>query len=205
MTIYEQERLNDAKTQGFKTYTRYFKFKITNPDSSATGEEGGFIDPIKAQDYTDFNGEGELEKYECKARGYIRWFNLCLNLSRFGIFYQDVKEVDGATATDTPTSVTFIMGYEQANEEALYWKDNEGNEYKGAQEVFKYLAAFVLANDYKSFAAVYDPTLDTQGRNPSGGHFGITDKFLTALKVCEDIEEAKGYITIEEIDNPIEA
>ena len=204
MTIYEQQRQDDAKTQGFRTYTRYFKFTISNPGASGENK-GGFIDPIKAQDYTDFNWEGNLEDYEDKARGYIRWFNLCLNLSRFGIFYQDVKEVAGATSTDTPTSVTFVMGYDNANEEALYWKDASGKEYKGAEEVFKYLIGFVMANDYKSFAAVYDPTVDDIGRNPSGGHLGITDKFLTAEKLCDDVESAYSYITMEEIDNPITA
>ena len=201
-TIYEQERKDNAKTQGWKVYSRYFKFTITNP-GGATGEKAGFIDPMKAQDNVDFDEDvGTLEDYENKARGYIRWFNLCLNLSKFGVFYQNVKNIEDGSSTTSPTSVTFIMGYEQADDEALVIKDGDKT-YKGVQEVFKYLAGFVLSNNYKSFATVFDPTKDTQGKNPSGGPIGLRDKFLTAEKVADDLDTAMGLVTVEEIDSPI--
>ena len=47
-TLYEQDRENDKTTQGFRVYTRYFNFEISNPKGSASGEEGGFIDAMKA-------------------------------------------------------------------------------------------------------------------------------------------------------------
>ena len=201
-TLYEQDRLNDKATQGFRVYTRYFNFEISNPKSGATGEEGGFIDSMKAQDYVDFDPDaGTHEKNQDKARGYIRWVNLCLSLSRFGIFFQEVNELTGADALTAPTSIKFTMGYENANEEALYIKDGE-NEYRGAEEVFKYLAGWALCHDYKSFATVWNPTKDTEGRNPSEGPIGIGEEWLTAKKLYDSLEDAMAAVTIEEVDSP---
>lgn len=201
-TLYEQDRENDKTTQGFRVYTRYFNFEISNPKGSASGEEGGFIDAMKAQDYVDFDPTaGTLNKYRDKARGYIRWINLCLSLSRYGIFFQEVNELSGATSLDTPTTIKFTMGYENANEEALYIKDGD-KEYKGAQEVFKYLAGWALSHDYKSFANVFDPTIDSEGRNPSEGPIGMLDEFLTAKKLFDTLEDAMSAVTIEEVDSP---
>lgn len=201
-TLYEQDRENDKTTQGFRVYTRYFNFEISNPKGSASGEEGGFIDAMKAQDYVDFDPTaGTLNKYRDKARGYIRWINLCLSLSRYGIFFQEVNELSGATSLDTPTKIKFTMGYENANEEALYIKDDD-KEYKGAQEVFKYLAGWALSHDYKSFANVFDPTIDSEGRNPSEGPIGMLDEFLTAKKLFDTLEDAMSAVIIEEVDSP---
>lgn len=201
-TIYEQEINDNKKTQGFKVYSRYFKFTITNP-GSGSGNKAGFIDPMKAQDYVDFDEEaGTLEKYEDKARGYIRWFNMCLSLSKFGVFYQQVKKINGATSLDTPSSVIFVMGYEQADEPALYIKDGD-KEYKGAEQVFKYLAGYALCHSYKSFANVWNPTVDDIGRNPSGAPLGLREEFLTAEKIVDDIDTAMGSVEVEEIDNPL--
>ena len=201
-TIYELDRENDKETQGFRVYTRYFDFEISNPKTGATGEEGGFIDALKAQDYVDFDPTaGTLEKNEDKARGYIRWINLCLSLSRFGVFFQEVNELTGADALTAPTKITFTMGYENANEEALYIK-NEDKEYKGAEEVFKFLAGWALSHDYKSFAVVFDPTIDSQGRNPSSGPIGMKEEYLTATKLFDSLEEAMDAVTIKEVDFP---
>ena len=201
-TIYEQDRLNDKETQGFRVYTRYFNFEISNPKSGATGEEGGFVDAMKAQDYVDFDPTaGTLDKNRDKARGYIRWVNLCLSLSKFGVFFQEVNELTGATALDTPTKIKFTMGYENANEEALYIKDGE-QEYKGAQEVFKYLAGWALSHNYKSFADVWNPELDSQGKNPSGGPIGFQNEFLSCTKLFDTLDDAMAAVTIEEIDFP---
>lgn len=202
-TIYELDRENDKETQGFRVYTRYFNFSISNPKTGATGEEGGFIDAMKAQDYVDFDPTaGTLEKNEDKARGYIRWINLCLSLSRYGIFFQEVNELTGADALTAPTKITFTMGYENANEEALYIKDKDGTEYRGAEEVFKYLAGWALSHDYNSFANVFDPTIDSQGRNPSGGPIGMKEEYLKASKLYDTLDSAMEAVTIEEVNSP---
>ena len=201
-TLYEQDRENDKETQGFRVYTRYFDFEISNPKTGATGEEGGFIDAMKAQDYVDFDEKaGTLEKNEDKARGYIRWYNLCLSLSQYGIFFQEVNELAGADALTAPTKIKFTMGYENANEEAMYVK-YKGKEYKGAIEVLKFYAGIALSNNYKSFANVYNPTLDDQGMNPSGGPIGFIDEFLTASKLYDTLEDAMDAVTITEVDSP---
>lgn len=202
-TLYELDRENDKSTQGFRVYTRYFDFEISNPKTSATGEDGGFIDALKAQDYVDFDpSAGTLEKNEDKARGYIRWINLCLSLSRFGVFFQEVNELTGATALSTPSKIKFTMGYENANEEALYWKDKDGKEYKGAKEVFPFLAGWALCHDYKSFAHVFDPTIDTQGRNPSSGPIGIREEYLKANKLFDTLDDAIAAVTMTEVNSP---
>lgn len=201
-TLYEQDRENDKTTQGFRVYTRYFNFEISNPKSGATGEEGGFIDAMKAQDYVDFDPEqGTLEKYEDKARGYIRWINLCLSLSQYGIFFQEVNELTDADSLTAPSAIKFTIGYENANEEAMYVKYKD-KEYKGAIEVLKFYAGIVLSNNYKSFANVFDPTKDEQGKNPSGGPIGMIDEFLTASKLYDTLDDAIDAVTIEEVDSP---
>ena len=201
-TIYEQDRLNDKETQGFRVYTRYFNVEISNPSSGATGEEGGFIDSMKSQDYVDYDPTaGTLAQQEDKSRGYIRWVNLCLSLSRNGIFFQEVNELSGADALTAPSAIKFTMGYENANEEAMYVNYN-GVEYKGAIEVLKFYAGWALSHDYKSFADVWNPEVDSQGRNPSGGPIGFVSKFLTASKLFDSLEDAMAAVTIEEVDGP---
>ncbi len=129
MTIYSEEKPEYIKTNGLKVFSRYFKFEIANPQTNATGDASGFIDALKPQDYADYDSSaGTVEKYASKARGYIRWLNLSLALSKFGIFFMEVDELTGATALDTPTKITFTVGYEQADE--MYAKDTEGNEWK---------------------------------------------------------------------------
>lgn len=180
---------------------KYFKFVITNPNTEATGNKAGFIDALKVQDYVDFDDEtyGSLEKYIAKGLGYIRWLNLCSALSNFGIFFMEVDVLEGATSTETPTSIKFTVGYEQTD--AMYIKLSDGTEFKGI-DVLKYLIAFVLTNNYKSFVQIFDPTIRTFGENPSNLPHGITDKFLTAEKLCDTIDEAYRFISIEEVNSP---
>lgn len=181
--------------------SRYFKFTITNPNVDATDKKAGFIDALKVQDYVDFNIEtlGTLDKYTAKGLGYIRWLNLCSALSNFGIFFLEVDVLEGATSVETPTSIEFTIGYEQTD--AMYIKLQDGTEIKDI-DVLKYITAFVMSNNYQSFVQVFDPTLKTFGNSPSKLPHGICDKFLTAEKLCDTIDEAMGFITITEIDSP---
>lgn len=185
---------------GFTIDSKYFKFKIENP-SSETGK--GFIDAMKAFDYVDFSEDeesvGTLEQHTNKALGYIRWINLCNTLSNFGIFFLEVDVLEGATALTEPTSIEFTIGYEQPS--AMYIKTSDGTEYKGI-DALKYLVAYVMSNKYQSFAQVYDPTKKDFGEKPSTLPNGIFDKFLTADKLCDTIEDAYEFITITEVDGP---
>lgn len=181
--------------------SRYFKFTITNPNTSATDKKAGFIDALKVQDYVDFDTEslGTIEQYTAKGLGYIRWLNLCSVLSNYGIFFMEVDTLEGATSVETPTSIEFTVGYEQTD--AMYIKLQDGTEIKDI-DVLKYLTAFVMSNNHQSFVQIFDPSVRTFGENPSKLPHGICDKFLTAEKLCDTIDEAMGFITIAEIDGP---
>lgn len=189
--------------------SKYFKFKINKPSVEETVDvklgngTAGFIDAMKTQDYVDFPNEGEiegtLEQFTAKGLGYIRWLNLCTALSNFGIFFLEVDTLEGATYIDAPTSVEFTIGYEQPS--AMYIKTSEGVEYQGI-DVLKYLVAYVMCNNYKSFVQVFDPTKRIYGERASELPFGICDKVLIAKKLCDNIEDAYQYIEITEVDGP---
>lgn len=177
--------------------TRYFRFFITNLNTSATGNAGGFIDSMKPQDYTDFDSTaGTLAKNEDKARGYLRWINLSIALSQFGASYLEVNSLDGANALTAPTKIVFTMGFEQADK--MYAKDDEGNEYKDI-DALKYYVGVALKNQYKGIVEVWNPTPDTQGKNPSGMPMGLTTPMLTASALIEKSASIDGCVTIQEI------
>lgn len=177
--------------------SRYFKFKITNPNKSASDKKAGFIDSMPSQEYVDFDPElGTLEEYTAKGLGYIRWLNLSLALSNFGIFRLEVDSLDGATSIETPNSIEFTIGYEQTD--AMYLKI--GDTVYHDIDVLKYLTAYVMSNNYSSFVHVYDPSRDDFGKNPSLERVGLVDKFLTAEKLCDKIDDAYPFISIVEVD-----
>lgn len=177
--------------------TRYFRFFITNQNTGATGDEGGFIDSMKPQDYADFDSTaGTLAKNECKARGYLRWINLSMALSQFGVSYLEVNSLDGADALTSPTKIIFTMGFEQADK--MYAKDAEGNEYKDV-DALKYYIGVALKNQYKGIVEVWNPTPDTQGKNPSGMPMGLTTPMLTAAALLDKDASIDSCVTIQEI------
>lgn len=187
---YENYENNELKT-------RYFRFFITNPSSSASGANGGFIDSMKPQDYTDFDPTaGTLEKNECKARGYLRWINLSMVLSQFGVSYLEVNSLDGANALTAPTKIVFTMGFEQADK--MYAKDTEGTEYKDI-DALKYYVGIALKNQYKGIVEVWNPTPDSQGKNPSGMPLGLTTPMLTAAALLDKDASIDSCVTIQEI------
>lgn len=177
--------------------TRYFRFFITNPNSGATGEAGGFIDSMKPQDYADYDPtSGTLAKNECKARGYLRWINLSMALSQFGVSYLEVNSLDGADALTAPTKIIFTMGFEQADH--MYAKDAEGTEYTDINAL-KYYIGMALKNQFKGIVDVWDPTADSQGENPSGMPIGLTTPFLTAAALLDKDASIDSCVTIQEI------
>jgi len=177
--------------------TKYFRFFITNPNAGATGEAGGFIDSMKPQDYADYDPTaGTVAKYEAKSRGYLRWINLSMALSQFGVSYLEVNSLDGADALTAPTKIVFTMGFEQADK--MYAKDAEGTEYKDV-DALKYYVGIALKNQYKGIIEVWNPEADDQGRNPSGMPVGMTTPFLTAAALLDKDASIDSYVTIQEI------
>lgn len=195
---------------GLTINSKYFKFKIEKPSnpfeagSEDYAKSEGFIDAMKSFDYLDFEeNKGTLEEYTAKSLGYIRWLSLCTALSNFGIFFLEVDTLEGASALTTPSSIEFTIGYEQP--EAMYFKTKEGVEYKGI-DVLKYITAFVMSHQYKSFVQVFDPSPRNWEEKPGVIYStlanGIYDKFLTAGKLCKTLEDAYQYITITEVNGP---
>lgn len=176
---------------------RYFKFKISN-----TGGDNGFIDSMQVNEYVDFekSKEGTLEQYTNKGLGYIRWISLCTLLSNYGIFFMEVDKLDGATSVESPTSIEFTIGYEQTD--ALYLKLKDGTIKKGI-DVLYHLVAYCMSNNYSSFVHIYDPTiLPTSNEVDAEAPIGFVDVFKTAPKLCDSIESAMSFISIEEVETP---
>ena len=98
----------------YKLSRTYYKFVITNDTIPAEDEQKGFIDSYNSYDYADFDGESiSLDESKAKALGYIRWLQLSLALSQFGVFYSNVLKLNGADYKTTPTSIEFVFGYNQ--------------------------------------------------------------------------------------------
>lgn len=200
----------------YSTRQRYFRFEILNTNQEATGEDAGFIDPLKPQDYVDFDGRaGTLDNYEAKARGYLRWINLSLALSKFGVNYLQINKVEGADAITVPSKLIFTMGFDNA--EYMYYKNSEGKEYTSNVEdannqvptnenarayVLKMITADFMINNYMGIIDVWNPELDSLGRNPSDAPIGMITPQLKANKLLETPEQASSCISINEIDSP---
>lgn len=187
---------------GLRVIPEYYKIKITNEftniDEVIDGKlnlKNGFIDALKTQEYVDFPGEDVLEteetskeKFIFKSLGYIRWLNLCLQLSRFGVCFMEVDKLEGATFIKTPTAIEFTMGYEQPNSIYIKYKEDDTDvELKGV-DALKYIIKECLSSNYTSFVQVFDPTKDSFGRNPSLTTRGFFDKLLTSEKLYDTIE-----------------
>lgn len=215
--------MKDNGTYGLTTNQRLFRFVLKNPNINATKNKAGFIDSMKVQDYVDFDDiAGTLDKNTAKALGYLRWINLSLFLSKFGINYLEINDLIGADALNPPEKIIFTVGYNQAD--SMYYKNSKGTvfieedenesesspvqtienvEYVSASTILKMIVADCLINDYKSIMEVWNPTIDTSGRNPSGRPIGMITPMLSAEKLISSIEEIDDVVdSIEEIEYP---
>lgn len=211
----ENINLEESFSQ-YRNRQRYFRFTIINPDSATTEEGEGFIDPLKPQDYDDFNEEsGTLADYEAKSRGYLRWINLSLFLSRYGINYLQVNKLEGATSLESPSTLIFTAGFDNA--EYMYYKNSKGNEYTSNDtnyeiliptdenprcRVLKMIVADFLINSFYGIVDVWNPELDSQGRNPSNSPIGLITPKLRATNLISSVDVVNSYVTIEEVDLP---
>lgn len=197
---------------GLRVVPKYYKIKITNEFTDldeivdeTINAKNGFIDALKTNEYVDFPGvevletsETSKEKFIFKSLGYIRWLNLCLQLSQFGVCFMEIDKLEGATYIKTPSSIEFTIGYEQpASMYMKIVKDGQTVELKGI-DVLKHIIKESLTTDYTSFVQVFDPTKDSFGRNPSLISRGFFDKLLTAEKLYDTIDSiSDNIITIE--------
>lgn len=170
---------------------------IYSVEIASTGAlDEGFIDPKTTQDYVDFDGEtGELADYTAKAKGYVRWKNMCVKLSTLKVA-SEVSEIieTGGAALTAPTALSFKIEYDEIP--SLRLKDNTIEE---GVDAVKTVLAEALSRDYTFLAMVWDPTTKTVGEKKLLP-IGATFKYVSAPKLFATAEAAKAVITVAEDD-----
>jgi hypothetical protein len=223
------EMIYTGENIGHRIISKYFQFTITNPKTPIETEfesndkiyvsNKGFVDGYKFIEYADFNEkEGTKETYIDKAAGYIRWNTMCLNLSRFGVFFMELNELASATSTVEPTKVDFTFGYEQPESIIEFVDDSfdgdakvetlrDGRKIIKGADALKEIIAKTLSSDVTSYGMVYDPeesVFEKKGMARKDGlaRRGFYDKMIRATKVFADVKTARNNITITEHDRP---
>ena len=235
------EMIYTGENIGHRIISKYFQFTITNPKTPIETEfesnakiyvsNKGFVDGYKFTEYADFNADateittkdGELIKitkdtYTDKAAGYIRWNTMCLNLSRFGVFFMELNELTEAMSITEPTKVDFTFGYEQPESIIEFVDDTfdgdakvetlrDGRKIIKGADALKEIIAKTLSSDVTSYGMVYDPEVSIfekkeMARGNGLARRGFYDKMIRATKVFADVKTARNNITITEHDRP---
>ena len=131
---------------------KLFKIEISGSGlDESTEEKKGFLDNKRVHEYEDFDileqpVEGEtVEQYMAKARGYIRWKQMCYNISQGGIFYFGEVDAEGADHITQPESISFMVGYEQFDGMVIADELNDGEALVGV-DALKRRIALALAD-----------------------------------------------------------
>lgn len=209
---------------------KLFKVEISGSGLDESSEEKkGFLDNKRVNEYEDFNIakqpiEGEtIDQYKAKARGYIRWKQMCYNISQGGIYYFGEVKAEGADHITQPSSIEFLVGYEQFDGMLIEDELNEGEILSG-MDALKRRIALALAdkltindeyfnntidvrnNVLKSGSGdIYPATFDDENAEKIVGCLGFQNVNLVADAVVagDDREtkfsNAEGLITITEI------
>jgi hypothetical protein len=234
------EKIYTGENIGHRIISKYFQFTITNPKTPIETDfqtndrvyvsNKGFVDGYKFTEYADFNEDatktnkdGEQidipkETYIDKAAGYIRWNTMCLNLSRFGVFFMELNELASATSIVEPTKVDFTFGYEQPESIIEFVDDSfdgdakvetlrDGRKIIKGADALKEIIAKTLSSDVTSYGMVYDPTKsdfkkDGMARGDGSVRRGFYDKMIRATKVFADVKTARNNINITEYNRP---
>lgn len=223
------EKIYTGENIGHRIISKYFQFTITNPKTPIETDfqtndrvyvsNKGFVDGYKFTEYADFNEkEGTKETYIDKAAGYIRWNALCLNLSRFGVFFMELNQLFKATSIDEPETIDFTFGYEQPESIIEFVDDNydgdgevetlrDGRKIIKGADALKEIVAKTLSSDVTSYGMVYDPTesvfkKNEMARGNGSARRGFYDKMIRATKVFADVNSARNNINITEYNRP---
>lgn len=190
--------------------TKIYKISIANAAGSSN-EQKGFLDNLKVSDYSDFDISAQpiesetLEQYKIKARGYVRFKQMCLNLQKGLDFLGDI-ETTGANHITPPTKMDFTVSFTQpdglmvqvdeseyADEEEII-KLRDGRVFFVGTKAIKRLIAKALADEYNVIANYFDNT-----KTPSGNPLGWQLKELVVKGPCNDYETAEALITVTEV------
>lgn len=188
--------------------TKIYKVSIANAAGSSDTQKG-FLDNLKVSDYSDFDilsqpiaGE-TLEQYKIKARGLVRFNQMCLNLQKGLDWLGDIETV-GANHITPPTQMTFKLCYTQPDglfvevDSSEYEEDDEiiknrdGRVFFIGSKAIKRLIALSLFNNYNVFTNYYDNTKQI-AENAAGWVF----EKLQVDGPCDSIESAESLITVE--------
>ena len=190
--------------------TKIYKVSIANAAGSKKKKKG-FLDNLKVSDYSDFdisaqpiNGE-TLEQYKIKARGLVRFNQMCLNLQR-GLDTLVEVTTAGANHITPPTKMDFKLVYTQADGLMV---QVDSSEYADEEEIVKLrddrvffigtkaikrLIAKALVEDFNVIANYFDNT-----KTPSGNPLGWQLKDLVVEGPCDSYATAEALVTVEEI------
>ena len=209
---------------------KLFKVEISGSGLDESSEEKkGFLDNKRVNEYEDFDiakqpVEGEtVEQYKAKARGYIRWKQMCYNISQGGIYYFGEVKAEGADHITQPSSIEFLVGYEQFDGMLIEDELNDGEILSG-MDALKRRIALALAdkltvndeyfnntidvrnNVLKSGSGdIYPATFDDENAEKIVGCLGFQNVNLVADAVVAGdnretkLSNAEGLITITEI------
>lgn len=209
---------------------KLFKVEISGSGlDESSKEKKGFLDNKRVNEYEDFDiskqpVEGEtVEQYKAKARGYIRWKQMCYNISQGGIYYFGEVKAQGADHITQPSSIEFLVGYEQFDGMLIEDELNDGEILSGMDALKRRIALALVdkltVNDeyfnntidvrnnvLKSGSGdIYPATFDDENAEKIVGCLGFQNVNLVADAVVAGddretkLSNAEGLITITEI------
>nr|DAR13166.1 MAG TPA: hypothetical protein [Caudoviricetes sp.] len=190
--------------------TKIYSVSVANA-AGASNEEKGFLDNKKVSDYSDFDIslqpiDGEtLEQYKIKARGLVRYNQMCLNLQR-GLDYLGEVVTTGANHITPPTKIEFKLSYTQPDglvvevdssefaEDDEIFKTRDGRVFFKGTKAIKRLIAMALVDDYTVIANYFDNT-----KTPSGNPLGWQLKELVVKGPSANLTTAEALVTVTEL------
>ena len=150
--------------------------------------------------------DGEtLEQYKIKARGLVRYNQMCLNLQR-GLDYLGEVVTTGANHITPPTKIEFKLSYTQPDglvvevdssefaEDDEIFKTRDGRVFFKGTKAIKRLIAMALVDDYTVIANYFDNT-----KTPSGNPLGWQLKELVVKGPSANLTTAEALVTVTEL------
>ena len=190
--------------------TKVYKVTVANAAGS-TDVEKGFLDNLKVSDYEDFDistqpVSGEtLEQYKIKARGLVRFKQMCLNLQR-GLdtlcevvttgadHIKPVTKMEFKLVYTQPDGLTIEVGEDEFAEDEEIFKTRDGRVFFKGKKAIKRLIAKALTDDYTVIANYFD-----NSNTPSGNAIGWELRELVVEGPCADLTTAEALVTVEEV------
>lgn len=190
--------------------TKVYKVTVANAAGS-TDVEKGFLDNLKVSDYEDFDistqpVSGEtLEQYKIKARGLVRFKQMCLNLQR-GLdtlcevvttgadHIKPVTKMEFKLVYTQPDGLTIEVGEDDFAEDEEIFKTRDGRVFFKGKKAIKRLIAKALTDDYTVIANYFD-----NSNTPSGNAIGWELRELVVEGPCADLTTAEALVTVEEV------